>query len=190
MRKIIVTESQLKRLLNKVINESSMDVEEKLDYEGFSQGDDLQQLRDAIDRNVLVSVAFVKKDGTVRHMAIKKSLSSYVGSDREKSEKQMNVEMNNNIKKVVDINAYNKKLKELRNMGVEDEEAKSEAAKISWRSISLENVLGFMVRGNFVDLRDENEIMDRFGEEVYNSLTKSMRNALVQDQMGNQEGEI
>ncbi len=101
MRKIIVTESQLKRLLNKVINESSMDVEEKLDYEGFSQGDDLQQLRDAIDRNVLVSVAFVKKDGTVRHMAIKKSLSSYVGSDREKSEKQINVEMNNNIKKVV-----------------------------------------------------------------------------------------
>ena len=34
-RKIIVTESQLKRLLDRMINESTMDVEEKLDYEGF-----------------------------------------------------------------------------------------------------------------------------------------------------------
>lgn len=188
-KKIIVTESQLKRLLDRVITESSMDVEEKLDYEGFSQGDDLQRLRDAIDNNILVSVAFVKKDGTVRHMSIKKSLSSYVGSDREKTEKQMNVEMNNNIKKVVDMNSYIKKLKELRGMGVEDEQAKMEAAKGAWRSINLENVLGFMARGNFIDLRDDNEIMDRFGEEVYNSLTKSMKNALAQDQMVNEPGE-
>ncbi len=43
-----------------------------------------------------------------------------------------------------------------------------------------------MVRGNFIDLRDENEIMDRFGEQVYNSLTKSMKNALAQDQMVNE----
>ena len=102
-RKIIVTESQLKRLLDRMINESTMDVEEKLDYERFSGGDELQQLRDTIDNNILVSVAFVKKDGSVRHMSIKKSLSSYVGSDREKTEKQMNIEMNNNIKKVVDM---------------------------------------------------------------------------------------
>jgi hypothetical protein len=162
---------------------------DELDYQSYTEGDDLQQLRDAIDRNILVSVAFVKKDGSVRHMAIKKNISSYVGSDREKSEKQMNVEMNNNIKKVVDINAYNKKLKELRNMGVDDDQAKAEASKVAWRSISLENVLGFMVRGNFVDLRDENDIMNRFGEEVYNSLTKSMKNALAQDQMGNEQPE-
>ena len=185
-RKIIVTESQLKRLLDRMINESTMDVEEKLDYERFSGSDELQQLRDTIDNNILVSVAFVKKDGSVRHMSIKKSLSSYVGSDREKTEKQMNVEMNNNIKKVVDVNSYIKKLKELRGMGVEDEQAKMEAAKGAWRSINLENVLGFMVRGNFIDLRDENEIMDRFGEQVYNSLTKSMKNALAQDQMVNE----
>ena len=185
-KKIIVTESQLKRLLDTMITESSMDVEEKLDYERFSGGDELQQLRDTIDNNILVSVAFVKKDGTVRHMSIKKNLSSYVGSDREKTEKQMNVEMNNNIKKVVDVNSYIKKLKELRGMGVEDEQAKMEAAKGAWRSINLENVLGFMVRGNFIDLRDENEIMDRFGEQVYNSLTKSMKNALAQDQMVNE----
>jgi hypothetical protein len=187
-KKIIVTESQMRRLLDKMINESKMGIDE-LDYESFTTGDDLQQLRDAIDRNILVSVAFVKKDGSVRHMAIKKNISSYVGSDREKSEKQMNVEMNNNIKKVVDINAYNKKLKELRNMGIDDDQAKSEASKVAWRSISLENVLGFMVRGNFVDLRDENDIMNRFGEEVYNSLTKSMKNALAQDQMGNEQPE-
>jgi len=189
-KKIIVTESQLKRLLDRVITESSMDVEEKLDYEGFSQGNDLQQLRDAIDNNILVSVAFVKKDGTVRHMSIKKSLSSYVGSDREKSEKQMNVEMNNNIKKVVDMNSYIKKLKELRGMGVEDEQAKMEAAKGAWRSINLENVLGFMARGNFIDLRNDNEIMDRFGEQVYNSLTKSMKNVLAQDQMVNDPEQV
>ena len=169
-----------------MINESTMDVEEKLDYERFSGGDELQQLRDTIDNNILVSVAFVKKDGSVRQMSIKKSLSSYVGSDREKTEKQMNVEMNNNIKKVVDVNSYIKKLKELRGMGVDDEQAKMEAAKGAWRSINLENVLGFMVRGNFIDLRDENEIMDRFGEQVYNSLTKSMKNALAQDQMVNE----
>lgn len=187
-KKIIVTESQMRRLLDKMINESKMGIDE-LDYQSYTEGDDLQQLRDAIDRNILVSVAFVKKDGSVRHMAIKKNISSYVGSDREKSEKQMNVEMNNNIKKVVDINAYNKKLKELRNMGIEDDQAKAEASKVAWRSISLENVLGFMVRGNFVDLRDENEIMNRFGEEVYNSLTKSMKNALAQDQMGNEQPE-
>jgi hypothetical protein len=187
-KKIIVTESQMRRLLDKMINESKMGIDE-LDYQSYTEGDDLQQLRDAIDRNILVSVAFVKKDGSVRHMAIKKNISSYVGSDREKSEKQMNVEMNNNIKKVVDINAYNKKLKELRNMGIDDDQAKAEASKVAWRSISLENVLGFMVRGNFVDLRDENDIMNRFGEEVYNSLTKSMKNALAQDQMGNEQPE-
>jgi hypothetical protein len=31
--------------------------------------------------------------------------------------------------------------------------------------------------------------MNRFGEEVYNSLTKSMKNALAQDQMGNEQPE-
>ena len=47
-----------------------------------------------------------------------------------------------------------------------------------------------MVRGNFIDLRDENDIMNRFGEEVYNSLTKSMKNVLAQDQMGNDPEQV
>jgi hypothetical protein len=64
-----------------------------------------------------------------------------------------------------------------------------EAAKGAWRTINLETVLGFMVRGQFIDLRDENNIMDRFGEDVYNSLTKSMKNVLAQDQMVNEPEE-
>jgi hypothetical protein len=46
-----------------------------------------------------------------------------------------------------------------------------------------------MVGGRFIDLRDENEIMDRFGETIYNSLSKSMINSLrpVED---NPEGDV
>jgi len=152
------------------------------DYRGFMERDDLQMLRDAIDNNVIVSVAFVKKDGTVRHMAIKRTLDSYVPSTREKTDKQKNVEQNNDIKKVVDVNAYIKKLKELRSSGMDDDAAKAEAAKGAWRSINLRTVLGFMVKGEFVDLRDENKILDNFGEEVYNSLTPAMQSALAQTQ--------
>jgi hypothetical protein len=36
-----------------------------------------------------------------------------------------------------------------------------------------------MVGGRFIDLRDENEIMDRFGEQVHSQLTKSMINAMA-----------
>lgn len=38
-----------------------------------------------------------------------------------------------------------------------------------------------MVGGQFIDLRDENDIMGRFGEEVNNSLTRSMVNAMNQE---------
>lgn len=155
----------------------------ELDHAGFHDRDDLQVLRDAIDRNKMVSVAFVKKDGTVRHMLVRKSLKSYVGSDAEKTDAQMNVEANNDLKKVVDINAYKRELKKLRNDNPEmnPDEMKTMAAKTCWRSISLKNVLGFMVSGQFIDLRDENDIMGRFGEEVNNSLTRSMVNAMNQE---------
>lgn len=166
---IILTESQIKRIIKK-------NVEEELNYQSFQEDESLRNLRDSIDKNKLVSVAFVKKDGNVKHMLIKKSLSSYVGSDREKSDAQRNVEMNNDIKKVVDVNAYKKEIKRIRNEypGMDDSEIKQMAAKGAWRSINLRNVLGFMVGGNFIDLRDENEIMDRFGEQVHGQLTKSM----------------
>jgi hypothetical protein len=154
----------------------------ELDYKSFSGSDELAELRDSIDKNILVSVAFVKKDGTVKHMGVKKNLSSYVPSTREKTDKQLNVEQNNDIKKVIDINAYIKSLKELKAAGMEEEQAKAEAAKKAWRSINLQNVLGFMVRGKFVDLRDENEIRQRFGDEIYNSVTPAMKSALAQSQ--------
>lgn len=176
MKKIVLTESQLDRLSNINLSE--------LDYQRMHHDDDLHMLRDAIDKNKMVSVAFVKKDGIVKHMLIRKNLSSYVGSDREKSDAQMNVEMNNNIKKVVDMNAYKREISYLKNNNPEmgGDEVKMMAAKKSWRSINLKNVLGFMASGQFFDLRDENDILGRYGVEVNNSLTRSMINSLnVQD---------
>jgi hypothetical protein len=161
---------------------NTQDIEE-FGYDDFKERDDLQILRDAIDRNKMVSVAFVKKDGAVRHMLIRKNLSSYVPSEREKTDAQMNVGKNHDIKRVIDINSYKKELKRLRNENPEmdSNEMKSIASKGAWRSISLKNVLGFMVSGQFIDLREENEIMERYGEEVHNSLTKSMVNAMNQE---------
>lgn len=170
--KIVLSEQQLRRIIQENI--------EELNYQSLQDDENLQVLRDAIDKNKLVSVAFVKKDGNVKHMLIRKSLSSYVGSEREKTDAQRNVEMNNDIKKVVDVNAYKREIKRLRgeNPEMNDAEVKQMASKGAWRSISLGNVLGFMVGGNFIDLRDENEIMDRFGEGVHGQLTKSMIGAM------------
>lgn len=175
--------NKIKSMMGKIIKEDfSMDMDE-LDHESFHNDENLIELRNAIDKNKMVSVAFVKKDGTVRHMLIRKNLSSYVGSDREKTDAQMNVESNHNLKKVVDVNAYKKELKQIRqvNPEIDDMEAKQMAAKKCWRSVNLENVLGFMVGGRFIDLRDENDILNRFGEEVNNSLTRSMVNAMAQE---------
>jgi hypothetical protein len=184
--KIVLSESQVKRLIQENI--------EELNYQSLHDDENLQDLRDAIDKNKMVSVSFVKKDGEVKHMLVRKNLSSYVGSEREKTDAQMNVEMNHDLKKVVDINAYKRELKYLRNQNPEMDSAtiKQMASKKAWRSINLKNVLGFMVGGRFIDLRDENEIMDRFGETIYNSLSKSMINSLrpVADNPDNNEGEI
>jgi hypothetical protein len=171
--KIVLTERQIRRIIEENI--------EELNYQSLQDDENLQDLRDAVDKNKLVSVAFVKKDGSVKHMLIRKSLSSYVGSEREKTDAQMNVEMNNDIKKVVDVNAYKREIKVLRNEnpGMGDDMVKQMAAKKAWRSINLRNVLGFMVGGRFIDLRDENEIMDRFGETVHGQLTKSMISAMT-----------
>jgi hypothetical protein len=172
--------AELSRMKELAGMSSNLSVEE--DYRQLMTRDDLKILRDAIDDNIIVSVAFVKKDGNVRHMAIKKTLGAYVPSSKEKTDKQANVEQNNDIKKVVDVNAYIKNLKELKGQGMEEDEAKAEAAKSAWRSINLKNVLGFMVKNQFIDLRDENEIQSRFGDEVYNSLTPAMQSKLAQSQ--------
>jgi hypothetical protein len=161
MKKIIITESQFYRLMNED------EVIDELDYNSFQNDENLESLRKAINSNKVVSVAYVKKDGTVKHMAIKKNISAYVASDKEKTDKQKNVQQNNNIKFVIDVNAYKKKLREF-------DGDKTLAAKNSWRSINLQSVLGFMVGGRFIDLREENDIMGRFGETIYNQLTKGM----------------
>jgi hypothetical protein len=66
------------------------------------------------------------------------------------------------------------------------DEMKAMASKGAWRSINLKNVLGFMVGGQFIDLRDENDIMGRYGEDVYTSLTKSMTDAMNQEAQQNE----
>ena len=146
----------------------------ELDHEELKNSPRFEEFRKALAKNVNVSVAYVKNDGTVRHMLVKRYLSSYVPSEKEKTEKQMAINQTHDVKRVIDLNAYNKSLRETGD--------KELSAKKAWRTINLDNVLGFMVRGNFIDLRDENEIKDRFGEDVYNSLTKSMVSAMQANQ--------
>lgn len=175
-KKIKLTESELTKLVLEMVTSAN---EMALSHQDFQTSEDLSDLRKAIDSNKIVSVAFVKKDGTVRHMAIKKYLGSYVASDRPKTEKQINVDSNNDMKTVVDINAYIKLVK----TGME----KSEAAAKSYRKVMLGNVLGFLVSGKFKDLRQENDILERYGDEIFNSLTKSMVRSMEAEQ--NQQAE-
>lgn len=165
--KIRITETQLKQIVNSA---SSLD---ELDYNEFKNSESLDVLRNSLDRNKMVSVVFVKKDGSIRPMLIRKKLSSYEFSDRDKSDRQSNVQENNNILHVVDVNVYKKALKE--NGG-----DRGLAAKMAYRSINLQTVLGFMGSGRFFDLREENNIRERFGEQIYNSLTKTMVNKLAE----------
>jgi hypothetical protein len=195
MGKIIkLSEQQLRQIIKSVMNESQVNDMDEMDYESFHNDENLQILRDALNKNKMVSVAFVKVDNkTVKHMLIRRTLSSYVASQREKTDAQMNVESNNDIKRVVDISTYKKLLKKFKseNPNIEDvQELKQMAAKGSWRTINLKSVLGFLVGGRFIDLRDENEIMDRFGEEIYGSLTKSMINTMNQEVQPAGEEEI
>jgi len=178
--------ARIKSMMGKLISEDySLDMDE-MDYESFHNADHLSELRDAIDNNKMVSVAFVKKDGEVRHMLIRRHLKSYIGSDREKSDAQLNVESNNDVKTVFDMSLYKKLIRELtlENPGMSRDEITQIAAKKCVRRFLLKNVLGFMAGGKFIDVRDENDIMNRFGEEVYNKLTKSMIRSIEQ-----QEGE-
>lgn len=176
--------SRIKSMMKKLINEDfSSDVDE-MNYQSFHNDENLQDLRDALEKNKMISVAYVKKDGSVRHMLVKRHLSSYVASDAPKSDAQLNVDSNNDIKKVIDINSYKKELKNLRaeNPFGDENMLKQMASKKAWRTVNLKTVLGFMVGGRFIDLRDENEIRERFGEDVYNSLTRSMIRSMEQDQ--------
>ena len=179
--RFIITESQLKKLIKSNLKESPFS------YDMYRS---LERLRNAIDKNQIVSVAYVLKNGEVRHLTFQRYHKSYVPSERPKTDAQMNLQQNNNVVRVIDIISYRKKLKTLLARVIERDKASSNAAYESWRTINLENVLGFLAGGQFIDLRDENDIMERFGEEIYNSLTKGMKSLEQQHQEIQQDEEI
>jgi len=176
MKKIKMTEQQFSNIIKRTIDEEGdfpMEINE-LDLESYKNSEAFAPLRDALKKNQTVSVVFVKKDGTVRPMAIRRSLKSHVFSDRVRTDAQRNIPQNFDLKRFIDINVY---IKALRDLG--DKEA---AAKLAWRSVPLQDTLGFLAGGRFYDVREENDILNRFGEEVYNSLTKSMVRAVEAQQ--------
>jgi hypothetical protein len=127
-------------------------------------------------KNITSSVAFVKKDGSVRTMAFRKRLVSYneLRSTDPKSEKETNILPNNNMFRGYDVNLYNKALVEYNGDTVK-------ASSKAYRQFFLDNVLAIMSGGKVYDFREKNKVMERFGPEVYNSLTSSMINALKND---------
>lgn len=167
----------MKKLIRKLLRET-LDIDE-MDYQSYKAIDELQN---ALSRGLIVSVVTVKDDGTIRHMAAKKFLSAYQSSTAIKSDKQKFIKSNNDIEKFVDINIYNKLVRETGD--------KIDAAKKAWRIVRLGNVLAFMVKGKLYDVRDENNIKERYGEQIYNSLTKSMVNVMNTDINQNVEGDI
>ena len=176
-----LTEYEFNKFIKRLVNESKNEIDE-ISYDDYMSGETLQPLRNAFDKNQMVGVAYVKKDGSVRHMSAKRNIKSYVRSNAEKTEKQANVESNNDIKRVVDFSLYRKNLEA--NGG-----DKEMAAKSCWRTINLKDVLGFSVGGRFIDLRQENDILNRFGETINNSLTKSMQRAIEAELAADQEAE-
>jgi hypothetical protein len=152
-----------------------------LSHQDFHTSEDLADLRNAIDSNRIVSVAFVRSDNEVVIRAIRKNVKAYVPSDKPKSEKQMNVDANNDLLTIVDVNTHNQLIRS----GM----SRDEASRKCWRKFRLNNVLGFLVGGKFKDLRQENDILERFGQEIYDKINPKMRRAL-QDELNQQEAEL
>ena len=176
-----LTESEFNKLVKRLVKESKNEIDE-ISYDDYMSGETLQPLRNALDKNQMVGVAYVLKNGSVRHMSAKRDIKSYVRSNAEKTEKQANVESNNDIKRVVDFSLYRKNLEA--NGG-----DKEMAAKSCWRTINLKDVLGFSAGGRFIDLRQENDILNRFGETINGSLTKSMQRAIEMELAAAQEAD-
>lgn len=128
-------------------------------------------VKDAIKRNVTIGMAFVKKGtGEVRHMAFRRYFRDY--DRKEKSQKYYNMFATKNLMTVYDTNIY------IQNRKTMDFQA---AAKSSYRKIIIHNILGFLVGGEFYDTRDINKIRERFGEEIYNSITPGMMKAIERE---------
>jgi hypothetical protein len=177
-RIIRMNESKFIKMIKEMLDTTEM----ALSRQDFNTSDDLSDLRKAINSNRIVSVAFFnmsKNEVSIR--AIRKNLDLYVPSDRPKTEKQMNVDANNDLLTIVDVNTHNALIRS----GM----SRREAARKCWRKFRLNNVLGFLVGGKFKDLREENDIMERFGEEVYGEINPAMERAL-QNELNQQEREL
>lgn len=157
---------KLKNIINEVINEVLLN--EYLTYEKLPI-----EIKTAIEKNITVGVTFVKTDGSVRHMAFRRFLKSYEHSTAEKSEKQINKSINNNMINVYDTNTYIHLLKT-------DGDSKL-AAKGSYRFIKFNTILAFLCGGKLYDMRNINNIAERYGEEIYNNLSNNMKILLNKD---------
>ena len=151
----------------------SEDVNEALTYQEFKRGDKLSALRNAIDKNQTVSVVFVKRDGTVRPMAIRKHFNYEFKTGQNFAPTEHGFNTHKDFYNVFDINVYIKTKRQTGDSNL--------AAKSAWRKIILPNVLGFLAGGHFYDLREENNIQERFGPDIYGQLTKSMVNAAAKE---------
>lgn len=131
------------------------------------------EVKKYIDRNITVGVSFVKKDGSVRHMAFRRFLKALEHSTAEKTDAQKNKSVNNNMINIYDTNTFIQLLK-----STGDEKV---AAKGSYRYFKFETVLAFLAGGKLYDMRVINNIRERFGKEIYNELSPKMKLALQRD---------
>jgi hypothetical protein len=159
----------LKKFLveNKMTRNSRL-LNEDLTYETLPP-----EVKQRYENNGRIGVAFVKANGDVRHMSFSKTLKAYQPSTATKTDAQANYRQNNNLWSGYDVNEFIKVKKE-----TGDDAA---AAKKSFRNFKLENVLAFSAGGKVFDMRDLNNIVERFGEDIANQLTKTMIQSLERD---------
>jgi len=176
MKKIIISESQYafirKHLYKKYLREQ--DEFGPLNYDKLDPC-----VKDGLKAGRWLGVSFIKKDGSIRHMAFAKKSLSYQRSEREKTEKQLNVAQNNNLIKAFDIIKFAKDKRELVNGGMDPLDAAKKASAGCYRSIPLDRVIAFSCNGQFIDYRDINKIGERFGEEYLSQVPKSQKSQLV-----------
>lgn len=149
-------------------------LKEEIDSTTFLTYDKLPpEVKTYIDRNITVGVTFIKKDGSIRHMAFRRFLKAYEHSTAEKTDAQANRSINNNMMNIYDTNEYIRLLKE-----TGDEK---KAAKGSYRFFKFDTVFAFLCGGKLYDMREVNHIKERFGDEVYNELSPKMKFVLQKD---------
>lgn len=128
----------------------------------------------------------------IRVINFKKYTKFYQKSDAPKTDAQKYMSSNNNLFLCYDIAIYsenkdeffesildkilqeNPEMDEYEAKNIAEREAKIKAAAKAYRTFKWDNVIAFMCAGVVADCREINDIMNRFGEEAYNSLTPNM----------------